>query len=138
MPDERKPDLSLVSPKDRAPHEIPPLWVQPFATLFNRPTSKPEWLIEGLIPKGTTFCLNGRGGIWKSWTFTAMGICVAACGPKFLNHFRCPRYSALGNSVLFIQLEETADEAAAKAQWIARGLELKPQQIQDLLFHYIV
>jgi hypothetical protein len=116
---------------------MPPLVYSPFSEVYNRSSSEIEWLVEGLIPRGTTFCLNGRGGIWKSWTMTAMGISVAASKP-FLGKFKCPQGTTAGNSVLFIQLEETRDEAAHKAQWIVRGMGLKPQQIQDLMMGYVV
>jgi hypothetical protein len=137
MTPDGKPRLSLVSSRDRTPPQSQPLRVTPFYELYNRATKEPEWLVEPLIPKGATFCLNGQGGIWKSWTMTAMGVSIAA-SPHFLGKFKCPQYTSVGNSVLFMQLEETGDEAASKAQMIARGMGLTPQQIQDLGFSYVV
>jgi hypothetical protein len=66
-----------------------------------------------------------------------MGVSVAT-GTKFINKFMCPRYTSVGNSVLFVQLEEKMMEASPKAQWVARGMGLDPETIQDMLFQYIV
>lgn len=93
-------------------------------------------LVEGLIPRGTFFCLNGSGGIWKSWTFTHLAICVAS-GLPFLDKFKCYT-DAPRNSVLFVQLEENEDTARKKYRWMVNGFGLRPEEVQDLLVHYVV
>ena len=83
-------DLHVVGePQAKKPPEQRPLTVVPGYDMYNKPAPKIPWLVEGLIPKGSIFCLNGRGGIWKSWTFTALALSVAT-GTKFMDHFRCP------------------------------------------------
>lgn len=133
----QKPDLHLVPPpQQKKPPESRPLIVVPGYDMFNKPAPETKWLVEGLIPKGSIFCLNGRGGIWKSWTFTSLALCVAT-GAKFMNHFRCP-IDEPRNAVLFVQLEENRDVAGKKYRWIVQGLRMKPEEIQDCLVEYIV
>jgi hypothetical protein len=51
-----------------------------------------------------------------------------------------PAESTVRGAVLFVQLEETIDEAQRKYQWILNGMGLRrdPRTIQDLLIEYIV
>jgi len=131
-----KPELKLINTKDRTPPpELPPLIYTPGYEIYNQKPPAIQWLVEGLIPRGSLFCLNGLGGTFKSWTFTALGICVAA-GANFIENFACP--VEVKNSVMFIQLEENKDEAARKYKWTVNGLFLEPETIQDLLMGYVV
>lgn len=136
MPPDAKPELRIVNSKDRKPPpELPPLIFTPGYELYNRPRPKMQWLVEGLIPRGSFFCVNGLGGSYKSWLMTALGISVAS-GARFIEKFDCP--VDVQNSVMFVQLEESEDQAARKYQWLCRGLDLQPQEIQDLLFGQII
>lgn len=117
----------------------PPLVVTPGYSLYNTPPRPVNWLVEGLIPVESMWCLNGRGGTFKSWTMTAMGIAIASAhlGAKFMGHFPCP-VRGPRNSVLFIELEESRTQASKKYQWLLRGMEAGPEQIQDLLMAFVV
>jgi len=133
----RAPELHAVpAPTEKKPPEQKPLSVVPGYDMFNKPAPAIPWLVEGLVPKGSIFCLNGRGGIWKSWTFTSLALCVAT-GSHFMGHFRCP-IGKPRNAVLFVQLEESRDVAGKKYRWLMNGLQLKPEEIQDCLVEYIV
>lgn len=132
----RTPKLSLVNSADRKAPEIPPLVYTPGHDLYNRPMPKTKWIVEGLIPRGAIFCLNGRGGCYKSWTFTSLAI-AAATGTPFIDHFKC-HIEEPKNSVMFVQLEETPTQAQRKYRWLLSGIRSTPKQIHDMLVGYVV
>jgi AAA domain-containing protein len=132
----RPPHPGTPPPADRVPFQSPPLLYVPGFALYNRESPAVPWLVEPLLARGTLFCLNGRGGIWKSWLMTALGLCVAT-GRPLAGRFACPGVGP-PNSVLFIQLEESWAQAQKKYRWMARGLALAPREIMDSLMGYVV
>lgn len=132
-----EPRLSLLAPSTGKPvPEVPPLVYTPGFSLYNTPIKDTQWLVEGLIPRETIFCLNGRGGVFKSWTMTSIAISVAG-GVKLMDKFKCPIYEPF-NSVLFIQIEERRWQTTKKYRWLLNTLRPDPQWIQDLQVGFII
>lgn len=135
------PDIEILRHPERDKAVTTP---KPLATihgfeLYNRPRPKIDYLIDRLVPAGAKFVLSGTRAAWKSWTMSSMAACVATVSP-FIDRFAvCPHVSGQG-SVLFVQLEESIDEAQRKYQWVLTGLGLAhdPQRIQDMLVEFIV
>src|ERR1041384_7511478 len=117
-------DLQLVRPtKVQAPTPSK-LTTIPGYELYNRPVRKAPYLVDEIVPAGSKFALTGTRGIWKSWTLTSMACCIAT-GTPFMGRFKvAPAAPSMGGAVLFIQLEESIDEAERKYQWILKGMGL--------------
>jgi AAA domain len=139
-----KPDLQLVgtTPAGKPVPQVPPLVYTPGFSLYNEPLPPTQWLVEPLIPRDTIFCLNGRGGVFKSWTMTAIAIAAAGGIPLMQDqhgkpHFKCP-VDPPYNSVLFIQIEERRWQTAKKYRWLLNGMRAEPEWIQDLQVGFII
>lgn len=113
-----------------------PLTITPGYALYNTPDARARWLIDGLVPVGATFCVNGRGSTYKSWSITAAGIAVATT-TKFMGHFSCTN-QGVRNSVLFVELEESRAQTARKYRKLLRGMFATAQEVQDLLCAFVV
>ena len=93
--------------------------------LFKTPAPVPEFVFDGLIPRGILVGIQGEGGIGKSFAVQEL-IISAAIGRALLPSFQPTKPM----KILWLQGEDTEDEIHRRCQKIMNRFALKPSELE--------
>ncbi len=96
---------------------------------INQPQEPVEYLVEGLIARGSVTLWFGDSGAKKSYAALSLGVCVAS-GKDWLS------FSTKKARVLFVD-EESGDRRMRNRSWLTARGELPGESTDQLPFEYV-
>ena len=112
---------------DSTPVEVPRKTYETLGDLLDKPIENIDFLIEGLLPKGTFAGIVGRSGVNKSTFCRQLCLCVVLKNAEFIGH----KVNTVHHRALYIYSEDARNTVARSYQKFVKAVGELPEDMKD-------